>query len=880
METQSFFQSSADYNNSKEIIIKLSESTYAHSFEDCARIHAFEYKRALDAIDNQINGIQKHSTTVEEEKQFALVRKHNTIAIFGGRGSGKTSFLHTVFAECAKKYEKDIEILKIVDPTLIETRGHVFLWIISLLNEKVEAHLSKGELNRLSPEYTYRKQWEDAIHTLARGLHSLENVGVGMKNEHWHDDYFVVESGLQQVGGALNLEANFRKLIDTALGILKKKAFLIAFDDIDVDMEKGWPVMETIRKYLTTDKIIVLLTGNLKLYSLNVRRHQWEQLGKMKEWEDNTDFKTVINEIEGQYLMKLLKAENRVFLHSIMDNIRSQKYKYVLEDESNPSQLNKISIEKVYREALAKIGIVSRTQSNIFCNYLLSLSARSQIHFLRSVYNEKSYASPRKAQMVDPFMARMYAANIDIDFAINNPQMINIVVLRYILKQKFDLYLLLPTVEDENVNCCVTGLSFLCANKMSHNPYLIFDYFIRIGYVRNVLLSYQNIQLKENFCSYSGMFQDISLKNIVGLSMAYADSLGLAMHTHIPLYTLTKNSRTTKYYRIDDLLSDDLSEAQTAISFIPLCSLRKMNNNEHRHYYSLFNILAAIGQILRVAQTIEDGNYGEILRELKDLQIHRYYAIPSEEYERSNINESIDREDSKFDIYSKDNSLNELAEVCYKWSSMCQDITLPPYLLGKIITRYMNAAVKITSKSLGEQINNMLIIFLNACLIEEVKEFYAQCTNINNTNEIIEKINFANTITSFEENLKFISEKKAQQAIKFTQWLMNCPLITPFIDTIRLSQYRKFIENGQTLPSKSIYKHHIGIVIKEYIPFYPENIENILQYLFEQNKDLTIEQIRLMSKTRFHNLVKQYEIFKPMSKKSAYAVWDKIVYNK
>ena len=243
---QNFTPSSTD-NCSKEVIITLSESTYAHYFKSGTRVHEYEYNRVFKMIEQQLMKAIDTKVT-DEEKPYGLIRHHNTISIFGGRGSGKTSFLHTVFSECAQKYADQIEMLKIVDPTLVETKGHVFLWIISLINEKVEARLNMGETDRKSTDYDRRKEWKDAVRQLARGLHSLENVGIGMKNEHWHDDYFVVEIGLAQVDGALNLETNFRKMVDTALNILNKKAFLIAFDDIDVDMEKGWPVMETIRK--------------------------------------------------------------------------------------------------------------------------------------------------------------------------------------------------------------------------------------------------------------------------------------------------------------------------------------------------------------------------------------------------------------------------------------------------------------------------------------------------------------------------------------------------------------------------------------------------------------------------------------------------------
>lgn len=891
METNSTTSSSTD-NQSKEVIIKLSESTYAHYFKSGTRVHESEYCRVFKMIEQQLKKAIDTKTT-DEEKPYGLIRHHNTISIFGGRGSGKTSFLHTVFSECAEKYAKQIEMLKIVDPTLIETKGHVFLWIISLINEKVEARLKKEETNRLSSEYDRRKEWKDAVHQLARGLHSLENVGVGMKNEHWHDDYFVVESGLAQVDGALNLEANFRKMVDMALSILDKKAFLIAFDDIDVDMEKGWPVMETIRKYLTTDKIIVLLSGNLKLYSLNVRKHQWEQLQELQGWEKEKDFKIVVSEIEGQYLMKLLKAENRIFLHSIQDNIRSGKYLYKVKwDELEKEEM----LTNVYKKALAELGIISRSQSNIYSNYLLSLSVRSQVHFLRGIdiITGGSYQVKNK---VDSFMARMYAANIDIDYAINNPQMMNIVTLKYLLTQNLDLYLLMPTVEDEDANGCVTGLSFLFAKKVKQNPFLIFDYFIRIGYLRNILNAYEESSLKQKFCAYSGMYQDMSLKNIVGLSIAYSTAHKMNAKMHFPLYGFSiKTKKAATRNRIDDMLHiANLTDAQRMISLIPLCSIKNASSNNSNLYYSTINLLAAIGQVLRCIYSPlneEKTDFvNDILRELKDMQIHRYYAQPQELENGNNAEDNI--ADFKLEFEQNfDKTTETLASLFLEWgkNEKMSPASIPPYLLGKIITRYMNAVPKITINNLGGRMHYALISLLNACLIEETKEYYElafeeQRTEQNETPFSIDKLNFSNTIESdkiFLDNLQFVHDNDITKYTKLTKWLISCPLITPFLEGKSLKKYYELLGinikesyyHELTKDTLSVYEPLRNVLIKENIniPFKVNNLDLIEEFFINSNNEEALEFIKEKEVNEIQKYLKTFKVFTALTNKNIMAV--------
>ena len=123
-------------------------------------------------------------------------------------------------------------------------------------------------------------------------------------------NWFIMESGLSSVHSAFNLAQDFHCLVEKALMILGKKAFLLVLDDIDVDMHKGWDVLEMLRKYVNTQCIITILSGNLNLYSLNVRKHQWSQLKDNREFEEK-GYDKIVNELEGQYLLKILKPEYR-----------------------------------------------------------------------------------------------------------------------------------------------------------------------------------------------------------------------------------------------------------------------------------------------------------------------------------------------------------------------------------------------------------------------------------------------------------------------------------------------------------------------------------------------------------------------------------------
>jgi hypothetical protein len=57
---------------------------------------------------------------------------------------------------------------------------------------------------------------------------------------------------------------------------------IIIFDDIDTSLDKGIIILEVLRKYLTTPKIIAVLLGDIELYSTLVRQMQWKKIDPNK----------------------------------------------------------------------------------------------------------------------------------------------------------------------------------------------------------------------------------------------------------------------------------------------------------------------------------------------------------------------------------------------------------------------------------------------------------------------------------------------------------------------------------------------------------------------------------------------------------------------
>lgn len=191
------------------IIIELNDSRDAKSFNQANLVHRLEFERATEWIKKQ--------TDVAEPSEKIFSPKYNTITILGSRGSGKTTFMKSLIEQC----DDQVQAVDIIDPTLIEEKGHPFLIILSEISSLVDEKLKKEDVYPGRKGYADKTRWENSLKKLAEGLPSLETIGSNY--DHWQDAEYVMEKGLSRVGAARSLAQDFHNLLREALGILGKR---------------------------------------------------------------------------------------------------------------------------------------------------------------------------------------------------------------------------------------------------------------------------------------------------------------------------------------------------------------------------------------------------------------------------------------------------------------------------------------------------------------------------------------------------------------------------------------------------------------------------------------------------------------------------------
>ncbi len=791
------------------IVIDLNASRNAQSFHATNLIHSKELEQAKTWIKEKI----QHIDNIKEGKRQAHLRLHDTITILGSRGSGKTSFLLSLLEECRTPKDKDgiegIEVIDLIDPTLIEEKGHIFLTILSEINNKVSNALLKndGSLNNESNEYLRKTEWDNRLKKLAKGLPAMDIINNGYQD--WQDPEFIMNNGLQNVYAARKLESNFHELIELGLRILNKKAFIIALDDIDIDFKRGWPVLEMIRKYLTSPYIITILSGDIQLFSKAIRKQQWKNFGKpllkneCEKLDRIKEYDSLVTEMEGQYMLKIIQPQRRIHLMTIQEKIDAIGKDENINIYINEKDLNGNNrIDKYYDSKLKELGINNPSQEAAYRIFLLSLPIRTQIQFLSILETNNNHV-----KIVEAFLCDLYENGIDINMLQSNEKYLIPIILQTLVNKKAidDAYQLQPTTTDTNLNKTVMLLSFIFSQKVKLYPELIFDYLIRIGYIRNILniIGYQsdtdlNFTLSpsvEHLCQYVGLYRDTNLRNISCSISAYLSAtkekrsqkhhLGM---TFLPGLAQKRKRNDLISWRIDDVFSHESKTAQN-IAFLPLSIAQQSENNNGYLIYSIYTLLASIGEIIKKVKAKDDEDILASLSQLKS------YLIPMFNNATSMVDTTIDIED----VAVKDDN-EKFMRSMEKWVAEYNLNYISPYLLGKISTRLYAAITNISalpdSSNLGDSMHFRVIILFNSVLIEEIKENMPHLIkNINLNNP-----NFKDKI--FIDNVNWISNQiDKDNDLKLSKWIFSCPILLVFLNLTERGEFSlyncltRFIDN-------------------------------------------------------------------------------------
>lgn len=384
----------------KKIIIDLFAPNLPGSTKEDDLIQKSLRDQLVENIRNSVNlpDVDKSA----ELTRFIDESGRNVFFVDGTRGAGKTTFINSVVKSLNKENANgsnsaSIKCLPTIDPTKLPRHEPILVTVTARLNKMVSDEL-RGSWSS-SDHKKQKEQWQSHLGRLKRGLHLLTDKEY--KPEYF-SDALTLDAQLDYSIGGQDLSEIFDELVKCACEILGCKAIMISFDDIDTQFDTGWDVLESIRRFFNSQKLVVVATGDLRLYSQLIRGKQYENYSKIlldqeKESARLAERGYMVEHLEQQYLLKLFPVQKRIQLKTMLQLV-GEKGKVGKEDISVKTELGMQDIAAIeVRQAIGDavregLNLRAGSDADMYVNELLKQPVRLLMQVLQDFYTKKHRA--------------------------------------------------------------------------------------------------------------------------------------------------------------------------------------------------------------------------------------------------------------------------------------------------------------------------------------------------------------------------------------------------------------------------------------------------------------------------------------------------------
>ncbi|EJL6847493.1 hypothetical protein NMS92_001907 [Vibrio cholerae] len=385
-----------------EIIIDLFAPNLPGSTKEGDLIQKALRDQLVESIRNSITFTS--SNTSSGVTRFIDESGRNVFFVDGTRGAGKTTFINSVVKSLnSDKGDSSVNIkcLPTIDPTKLPSHEPILVTVTARLNKMVSDEL-RGCWSS-NDHKKQKEQWQSHLEQLQRGLHLLTDKEY---KQEYFSDALKLDAQLDYSIGGQNLSEIFNELVECACEILGCLAILISFDDIDTQFDTGWDVLESIRKFFNSQKLVVVATGDLRLYSQLIRGKQYENYSKTlldqeKESARLAERGYMVEHLEQQYLLKLFPVQKRIQLKTMLQLVgekgKAQDVKIWVKTELGMQDIAAIEVRQAIGDAVREgLNLRAGSDADMYVNELLKQPVRLLMQVLQDFYTKKYRAKSIK----------------------------------------------------------------------------------------------------------------------------------------------------------------------------------------------------------------------------------------------------------------------------------------------------------------------------------------------------------------------------------------------------------------------------------------------------------------------------------------------------
>lgn len=754
--------------------------------------------------------------------------------IHGTRGSGKSAFLKSFvdlfISESHPQFK--FQLLIDIDPTRIETQENIFVIIIQQLRDLVEQAQKRFSYCQDPSDF---ENWRKKLKQLAGGVQLLNNDYNPLKQL---DADISFEWGLDRAKNGLFLVEHFREFVQYSCQLLNVDAFIIAIDDADTNFEKGSEVLECIRRYIDISEFIVIVAGDLKLYT-HLNHNQFSnQLDNGKHYLETDNLKNnkiaMLDHLVDQYTKKIFPLQNRVSLKTLNALVSESEKPYFFKIDSNETSVKEL-IEQIIQEGL---HIKASSDIKQYQTFVLSQPTRSIIQFVQqcvfstsdnslsqTIYNDTNKQVFRfdtkcvTAAFRMIFFEDLYQQQIDVD-ALGRKS------LSVLIESVFDATLkdgeldtgcyLRPRSNTESLRNTFVALSSEVAWQTENNLGTTLEYMLQalgsqFAYAK--LFGYDDNQSKlNNFKSYFSLGRDEDALNWARHFCASMRQMttGKRIHFGVIGLNLKKPNNTDLDFQTIPIVLNKMNTNQ----YIPIIGLSmiKVITHQSELYGSIFIILGLISKILMIEETDSTtsehgGNLKQNIHKLLQQQRNVVsVSAPNWEGSKNEINTDDDLDESVDE--NIDDGIDKLAESLVTWYDSIKQHQKMLYpssvLIGKIWSRLYFNLVDISGEgrrsasSLGfaSLMELSALAVINAFLVEESSHHYLGLATSKNNHNLDTK-NSVKSRKNVLDKFMFINKKgniNFKNEFPLTYALAICPLIAGLLSEVSLNQISSVIK--------------------------------------------------------------------------------------
>lgn len=231
---------------------------------------------------------------------------NNIVAFLGDRGSGKTSCLLSTLeifkkqvVEENRTLNEDLFILDIIDPSFFDNDHNILEFFIGEFYKQFKKSIEKYE-NFSTDKRNEIKKIQAEFSNVKHAIQFIDSKYSDLPYDDLDD--------VRRLSSGIELSQSLNELITCYLKFIGKKCLVVVIDDLDLNINASYRMIEQIRMNLVLPNVIVLMAAKLSQLKLGIVNSldKYSKKGLIAEHE--------ISEMATRYLDKLLPLGHRVIM--------------------------------------------------------------------------------------------------------------------------------------------------------------------------------------------------------------------------------------------------------------------------------------------------------------------------------------------------------------------------------------------------------------------------------------------------------------------------------------------------------------------------------------------------------------------------------------